>query len=82
MIAQKYNEIPKELLVYLLDACKEFEKAKHNYLIWLQNIEQDLIGKSEEEKKAMLANPDVPNLIVKVPYDEDESEAIQNDLVW
>ena len=77
MLAQKYNEIPKDLLVYLLRAYDEFEDTKKNYLVWMHNLNLDLARLSEEEKKKVLANPAIPELSVKVPLDEDEAVAIQ-----
>ena len=75
--AKKYTEIPKELLVYIMRAFNEFEETKKAYLRWLQELQLDIANKTEEEKKRILANPPVPELVVKVPLDEGEAESIQ-----
>ena len=64
-------------MVYLMRAYDEFEEIKKSYLRWLQEVEAELSGKSEEERKKILANPPVPELLVKIPLDEGESSAIQ-----
>lgn len=76
-VAKKYTEIPKELLVYLNRGYNEFEETKKAYLRWFQELNLKLAGKTEEEKKKILANPPIPDLVVKVPLDEGESDAIQ-----
>lgn len=66
-------------MVYLLRAYGEYEEIKKSYLRWIQELNIDLSGKTEEEKNKILANPPVPELIVKIPLDEGESDAIQPD---
>jgi len=36
--ANRFNEIPKENMVYLEHAYNDFEKTKHSYLKWLNEL--------------------------------------------
>lgn len=77
VLAEKYSEIPRELLVYLTRAIDEFDQAKMTYLKWVKELNLDLAGKTEEEKKKMLADPEVPELVIEQVSDLQEIEALQ-----
>ena len=64
------KEIPEQSLVYLETAYKEFERAKEQYLIWLNQVEYSFKSMKEEEIKRFKADPIVPELFVGVPMDE------------
>jgi len=46
-------------------------------LLWLAEVEERLRGKKEDEIKKWKADPKVPELIVKIPMDENVPEPDQ-----
>lgn len=59
-------------MVYIVRAVVEFDELKECYLKWAQERDLGLAGKSEEEKEKILANPNVPELVVNMTVDRKE----------
>jgi len=72
ILANELKEIPKEYIVYLQTSYEEFEKTKEAYLKWLI-ANQPHYGASKGNEK----NYKVPELIVKIPLDENEENRIE-----
>ena len=79
----KFQEIPKELQVYLLQACDEYEVTKNkSYKIWLNELKETLTKLSEKEKREFLNDPNVPSHGVNIPKDDAEENQSQIDDEW
>lgn len=71
------KEIPKEYIVYLEPAYKEYEAIKVQYLKWCNEFQQTLSKLPEEQAKRLKADPKVPELNVKIPLDDGEDGGIE-----
>ncbi len=72
------KEIPKEYIVYLQTSYQEFEKTKEQYLKWLNqdgNSCNTIIGVADG--KPVSNQLKVPELIVKIPLDDNEAGQIE-----
>jgi len=70
-----FKEIPKEYIVYLQTAYQEFEKTKEQYLKWLNpdNNCNAIVGVIQPAPTQLK----VPELIVKIPLDDNEAGQIE-----
>ena len=66
-------------MVYLEHAYNDFEKTKHSYLKWLNELQHDMLRMNEEETKKAKADPKVPELVVQIPLDDGEGAQIEPD---
>ena len=72
-------QIPKDLIKYLATSYEENEIVKKRYLNWLLLSEMDFSNLSEKEKTEALINLTVPELNLKIPFDEVEETTHQFD---
>jgi len=75
-LANELKEIPKEYIVYLQTSYEEFEKTKEQYLKWLIGNNQPYYG-TVKGGNTDGKNLKVPELIVKIPLDENEENRIE-----
>jgi len=73
------DDIPKELQVYLLRACEEYELVKSSYKNWSYDTTEKLSRMNENERREFYNDPKVPELQVKIPLDDGESNRIEMD---
>jgi len=76
--SKQVKEIPEQFIVYLEAAYTEYESTKEQYLLWLAEVEERLKDKKEDEIKRWKADPKVPELLVKIPMDENVPEPDQD----